>query len=90
MPRKGLDYNHLTYTTVNGNIFFIKYNNVKMAEAHAQLFFHTRINANSQSTIRIPELYLAWLPGHSSSAYLVMEYIAYGRMDVCLSLTITL
>lgn len=61
-----------------------------MAEAHAQLFFHTRINANSQSTIRIPELYLAWLPGHSSSAYLVMEYIAYGRMDVCLSLTITL
>lgn len=73
--QKGLAYNHLTYTTVNGKIFFIKYNNVKMAEAHAQLFFSTCINANSQSSIRIPELYLAWLPDHSSSAYLVMEYI---------------
>ncbi|OJJ06152.1 hypothetical protein ASPVEDRAFT_45572 [Aspergillus versicolor CBS 583.65] len=46
-----------------------------MAEAHAQLYLSTRINANSQSTICIPELYLAWLPDHSSSAYLVMEYI---------------
>ncbi|BCS25047.1 uncharacterized protein APUU_41491A [Aspergillus puulaauensis] len=73
--QKGLGYNHLTYTTVNGKIFFIKYNNIKMAEAHAQLFFSTCINANSQSSIRIPELYLAWLPDHSSSAYLVMEYI---------------
>ncbi|KAL3467608.1 hypothetical protein BJX64DRAFT_248116 [Aspergillus heterothallicus] len=71
---RGLDYNHLTYTTVNGKIFFIKYNNAKMAEAHAQLLFHTRINANSQSTVHIPELYHTWLPDHSSSAYLVIEY----------------
>ncbi|KAL5336053.1 hypothetical protein BJX70DRAFT_390247 [Aspergillus crustosus] len=73
--QKGLDYNHLTYTTANGKFLFIKYNNDKIAEAHAQLFFHTRINANSQSTMRIPELYHTWLPDHSSSAYLVMEYI---------------
>ncbi|RDW92807.1 uncharacterized protein DSM5745_00129 [Aspergillus mulundensis] len=35
--QKGLDANHLTYTTAHGKIFFIKYNSVKMAEAHAQL-----------------------------------------------------
>lgn len=73
--QKGLHYNQVTYTTVNGKIFFIKYNNARMAEAHAQLFFSSYINTNSQSTISIPELYHAWLPDHSSSAYLVMEYI---------------
>ncbi|KAL4780144.1 hypothetical protein BJX76DRAFT_351209 [Aspergillus varians] len=73
--QKGLDYNHLTYTTANGKILFIKYNNAKMAEAHAHLFFYSHVNANPESTIRIPELYHAWLPEHSSSAYLVMEYI---------------
>ncbi|KAI9374046.1 hypothetical protein BJX61DRAFT_551835 [Aspergillus egyptiacus] len=73
--QKGLDYNRLTYTSANGKVFFIKYNNAKMAEAHAQLFFYSHIKANSQSTIRIPELYHAWLPDHSRSAYIVMEYI---------------
>lgn len=73
--QKGFDYNRLMYTAANGKIFFIKYNNTKMAEAHAQLFFYSRINANPQSTIRIPELYHAWAPDHSSSTYLVMEYI---------------
>ncbi|KAL4882760.1 hypothetical protein BJY04DRAFT_216859 [Aspergillus karnatakaensis] len=73
--QKGHDYNHLTYRTENGKTVFIKYNNAKMAEAHAQLFFYTHISANPQSTMRIPELYHAWLPEHSPSAYLVMEYI---------------
>ncbi|PLB47551.1 hypothetical protein P170DRAFT_409706 [Aspergillus steynii IBT 23096] len=46
-----------------------------MAEAHAHLFFYSRINENSQSTIRIPERYHAWQPDGSSSVYHVMEYI---------------
>lgn len=45
-----------------------------MAEAHAHLFFDSRINANPQSTIHIPELYHAWY-SERSGAYLVMEYI---------------
>lgn len=73
--QKGADYNRLTYTAPNGKIFFIKYNNATMPEAHAQLFFSSHINANPQSTIRIPELYHAWQADHSYSAYLVMEYI---------------
>lgn len=73
--QKGRKHNRLTYTAPSGKTFFIKYNNTRMAEAHAQLFFYSRINANPQSTIRIPELYHAWLPGDGSRAYLVMEYI---------------
>ncbi|KAL4956892.1 hypothetical protein BDW69DRAFT_181140 [Aspergillus filifer] len=72
--QKGLDFNNLTYTTANGKILFIKYNNAKMAEAHAHLFY-SRIRADSNSTIRISELYHAWVPEHSSSAHIVMEYI---------------
>lgn len=50
-----------------------------MAEAHAHLFFYSHISANPQSAIRIPELYHAWLPDNSASAYLVMEYINVHR-----------
>ncbi|QSS49166.1 hypothetical protein I7I53_09450 [Histoplasma capsulatum var. duboisii H88] len=55
-------------------LFFFKYNNTTMAEAHAQLFFFTQIKANPNSTIRIPEISHAWeKPG--GLVYIVLEHI---------------
>lgn len=72
--QKGSQYNRLKYTA-NGSNFFIKYNNATMAEAHAQLFFHSQIKQSPHANIHIPEIYHSWLADHGASAYIVMEYI---------------
>jgi hypothetical protein len=71
---KGTDHNSLKYST-KGKDFFIKYNNATISEAHAQLFFYSRINSNPNSSIRIPEIYHAWKEPDDKKAYIVMEYI---------------
>lgn len=73
--QKGLHHNRLIYTSNNSSKFFIKYNNARLAEAHAQLFFHSQLKQTSTSKIHIPEIYHAWLAEQGASAYIVMEYI---------------
>ncbi|KAF4230347.1 hypothetical protein CNMCM6805_000746 [Aspergillus fumigatiaffinis] len=76
--KKGFDSNTLTYST-EGNTFFIKYNNVTMEEAHAQVFFRQK-SRESNATFRIPEVYHAFIVGEGGGTgrgytYIVMEHI---------------
>jgi hypothetical protein len=75
--KKGFDFNTLTYSA-EGNTFFIKYNNVTMEEAHAQVFFRQKISERNNTTIRIPEVYHAFNVGGGGGrgyTYIVMEHI---------------
>lgn len=75
--KKGCNFNTLTYSA-EGNTFFIKYNNVTMEEAHAQVFFRQESGKRSNATIRIPEVYHAFEAGGGRGmgyTYIVMEHI---------------
>ncbi|KAF4248158.1 hypothetical protein CNMCM8980_006277 [Aspergillus fumigatiaffinis] len=63
--KKGFDSNILTYSA-EGNTFFIKYNNVTMEEAHAQVFFRQK-SRESNATFRIPEVYHAFIRAQAIS-----------------------
>lgn len=71
--QKGPHYNRLVYIA-NGSKFFIKYNNARIAEAHAQLFFYLQIKQTLNSSFYVPEIYHAWLTDRGAT-YIVMEYI---------------
>lgn len=75
LQEKGCYSNTLTYSA-EGNIFFIKYNNVTMEEAHPQVFFHRESRKRSNTTIRVPEVYHAFESGNGRGrgfTYIVME-----------------
>lgn len=65
--KNGINANHLTHTH-NDRKFFIKYNNVKMAEARNQ-----HPSRGFDVSIRIPEIYHAFTSRYRT--YIVMEHI---------------